>query len=152
MRRYETIIIIDPDASEEERNGLCDRVGELIPQLGGFLVERDIWGQRRLAYEINKKMRGHYTRFDFCGTGAVVDELERLFRIDDRVMKFMTVLLEKDVDIDALKAQLAQAKADAQKAAEKVAQEKPAAETQAPATTSASPETVSIEAQTTEGE
>jgi small subunit ribosomal protein S6 len=145
MRRYETIIIIDPDASEEQRNGLWDRVGELIPQLGGLLVERDIWGQRRLAYEINKKLRGYYTRFDFCGTGAVVNELERFFRIDDRVMKFMTVLLEKNADIDALKAQIAQKKADAQSAAEKIEKEKTAVAT-------ASPEIKSTESQTTEGE
>jgi small subunit ribosomal protein S6 len=150
MRRYETIIIIDPDASEEERNGLCDRVGELISQLGGFLVERDVWGQRRLAYEINKKMRGYYTRFDFCGTGAVVDEVERFFRIDDRVMKFMTVLLDKQTDGEALKAQMAQV--EAQKAAERAEQEKPAAETPAPAAATASSETVSAESQTTEGE
>jgi small subunit ribosomal protein S6 len=118
--------------------------------LGGFLVERDVWGQRRLAYEINKKMRGYYTRFDFCGTGAVVDEVERFFRIDDRVMKFMTVLLDKQTDVEALKAQMAQV--EAQKAAERAEQEKPAAETPAPAAATASSETVSAESQTTEGE
>ncbi len=103
MRRYETIIIIDPDTGEEARSGLIDRVNELVPQHGGFVIELDDWGQRRLAYEIKKKIRGHYTRIDFCGDGALVDEMERNFRIDDRVMKYMTVLLEKDADVDAIK-------------------------------------------------
>lgn len=111
MRRYETIIIIDPDAAEEARSGLIERVNELIPKHGGFVVELDDWGQRRMAYEIRKKIRGYYTRFDFCGDGALVDEMERNFRIDDRVLKYMTVLLEKNVDVDAIKESIEMEKA-----------------------------------------
>jgi small subunit ribosomal protein S6 len=103
MRRYETIIIIDPDAKEDDRSGFIERISELIPQHGGFVVELDDWGQRRMAYEVKKKIRGHYTRFDFCGDGTLVDEMERTFRIDDRVMKYMTVLLEKYADVEAIK-------------------------------------------------
>lgn len=103
MRRYETIIIIDPDVKEEVRSGLVERISELIPQHDGFVVELDDWGQRRMAYEVKKKIRGHYLRIDFCGNGTLVDEMERNFRIDDRVIKYMTVLLEKDADIEAIK-------------------------------------------------
>ncbi len=109
MRRYETIIIIDPDLSEEQRAPLFERCNDLIPQYGGLLVMHDDWGQKKLAYDINKKSRGHYTRLDYCGTGDLVDELERFFRIDDRVLKFMTVLLEKQVDIERIKEEMAQA-------------------------------------------
>ncbi len=115
MRRYETIIIIDPDAKEDERSGLIERIGELIPKHDGLLVDVDDWGQRRMAYEVKKKIRGHYTRFDFCGNGVLVDEMERTFRIDDRVMKYMTVLLEDHADVEAIKQAIEARTAEADK-------------------------------------
>ncbi len=77
MRRYETIIIIDPDLSAEKREPVLGRVKDVIAQQGGYLAFIDDWGTRKLAYEIKKKERGYYVRFDFCGTGAVIDEIER---------------------------------------------------------------------------
>jgi small subunit ribosomal protein S6 len=112
MRRYETIFIADPDLSDEERTPLLDRIIDLIPEHDGFLVLVDEWGSKKLAYEINKKVRGYYIRLDYCGTGTLVGEIERLFRIDDRVLKYMTVLLEKDVDIENLKEEIARKKAE----------------------------------------
>ena len=103
MRRYETIIIIDPDVREDTRSEFIERVNEIITQHGGFLIELDDWGQRRMAYEIKKKLRGYYARVDYCGNGTLVDEIERTFRIDDRVMKYMTVLLDKEADVEAIK-------------------------------------------------
>jgi len=96
MRRYETIVIVDPDLGEEQRGPVFDRIRELIPQKGGLLVAFDEWGGRKLAYEIKKKQRGYFVRVDYCGGGDLVSEMERQFRIDDRVMKYMTVLLEKE--------------------------------------------------------
>jgi small subunit ribosomal protein S6 len=112
MRRYETIFIVDPDLSEEERSPLFERLKPLFPQLDGFLVMVDEWGTKKLAYEIKKKKRGYYVRLDYCGTGPLVSEIERFFRIDDRVLKYMTVLLEKDVDLENLKAELAEAETE----------------------------------------
>jgi small subunit ribosomal protein S6 len=117
MRRYETIIIIDPDLSEEQRAPLFERCKDLIPQYKGLLVIQDDWGQKKLAYDIKKKARGYYTRLDYCGTGELVDELERFFRIDDRVLKFMTVLLEKKVDIERIKEEMVQAEKAEEEAA-----------------------------------
>ncbi len=112
MRRYETIVIIDPDSSEETRKPIFDRITGLIQQQDGFLANFDEWGNRKLAYEIKKKNRGYYTLIDFCGTGPLVNEMERFFRIDDLVLKFMTVLLDKSPDIDQIKDELAKAKAE----------------------------------------
>ena len=109
MRRYETITILDPDLSAEKREPVLKRVQDVIEQQGDYLVLIDDWGSRKLAYEIKKKERGYYVRFDFCGTAAVVDEIERFFRIDDRVLKFMTVLLDKTVDIEKIKEEVAAA-------------------------------------------
>ena len=119
MRRYETIYIMDPDLSEEKRTEVSDRIEELVKQQGGFLAEMDKWGARKLAYEIKKKERGYYVRLDLCGTGELVNEIERFFRIDDRVLKYMTILLDKEVDVEGLKQEIAQAKAEQEAAAEK---------------------------------
>jgi small subunit ribosomal protein S6 len=158
MRRYETICIIDPDLSADERVPIYERLHDLVPQQGGFVVEQDDWGNQKLAYEINKKPRGYYVRLDYCGTGAVVDEMERFFRIDDRVLKYMTVLLDKDADVEGIKAEMAAAaKAQAQKeqaeqaaaaeaAAKAAAAETPATEAPgAPATPEASTTTTDNE-------
>ena len=114
MRRYETIFIIDPDLSSDEREPILTRLNDLIPQQGGLLFKVDEWGSQELAYEIKKQARGYYVLLDYCGTGALVDEIERLFRIDDRVLKYMSVLLEKDVDLEKVKEDIAreEAKAD----------------------------------------
>lgn len=125
MRRYETITIIDPDLSDEERAQVLERTTNLIPKEGGFLIMLDDWGNRKLAYEIKKKVRGYYVRIDYCGMGSLVDEMERFFRIDDKILKFMTVLLEKDANVENIKEEMAEAKAEAEtKAKAEAAMEK----------------------------
>ena len=85
-----------------------------------------------------KKNRGHYVRFDFCGDGALIQEMERFYRIDDRVMKFMTVLLDADADLDAIKADLAEKEAAEEQPAGEAAA--PPAEAEAPTETETSTE------------
>lgn len=128
MRRYETFLIIDPDLSQDQREPLTGRVEELIAQMDGFLISTDDWGERKLAYDIKKKRRGYYVRFDFCGLAPLVNEIERFFRIDDRALKYMTVLLNKDADLEKIKEEKT-AKETA--AAEKTAKEAAATETAA---------------------
>ena len=123
MRRYETFVIIDPDLSQDQREPLISKVEELITQMGGFLVLTDDWGERKLAYNIKKKGRGYYVRFDYCGLAPLVNEIERFFRIEDRALKYMTVLLSENPDLEKIKE-------------EKAAAETAAAET-APAETAA---------------
>ncbi|HUV76784.1 MAG TPA: 30S ribosomal protein S6 [Desulfobacterales bacterium] len=109
MRRYETIFIIDNDLSEEERSPIFEKLKDLIQQHNGLQVMVDEWGTKRLAYEIKKKARGYYVCLDYCGSATLVNEIERFFRIDDRVLKYMTVLLDKDVDIENVKEEIAKA-------------------------------------------
>ena len=111
MRRYETFVIIDPDLSQDIRDQVVERVEELIAQMDGFLVLTDDWGERKLAYEIKKRARGYYVRFDYCGLSPLVNEIERFFRIDDRALKYMTVLLDKDADLEKVKEEKAAAEA-----------------------------------------
>lgn len=116
MRRYETIAITDPDIGDEQREPVFDRIRELIPQQKGLLVKIDNWGTKKLAYEIKKKVRGFYTRIDYCGSGPLVDEIERFFRIDDRVLKFMTVQLDEQVDPEKIQEEIAKAAAQQESA------------------------------------
>lgn len=111
MRRYETIFISNPDLSETERGQLFEKTKNLISEYNGILVVFDEWGVKKLAYDIKKKNRGHYVRLDFCGNGNLVDEMERFFRIDDRVLKFITIVLDKEVDPEAIQNEIAKAEA-----------------------------------------
>ena len=112
MRRYETIAIIDPDISEDDRTSLLTRIKEIIPQQDGVVVQEDLWGSRKLAYSIKNKPRGYYARYDYCGLGKAVQELERFFRIDDRVLKYLTVQLAPQADVEKIQADIAEAQAE----------------------------------------
>jgi small subunit ribosomal protein S6 len=117
MRRYETIVILDSDLSEDERAPVFEKLTSLFPQYNGFLVGINEWGIKKLAYEIKKKPRGYYALIDFCGHGDLVDEMERFFRIDDKILKFMTVLLEENVNVEAIKEEIAEKEKKAAEAA-----------------------------------
>jgi small subunit ribosomal protein S6 len=137
MRRYETFVIIDPDVSAERREEFLTRVSELISQMDGVLVLTDEWGDRKLAYEVKKKARGYYVRFDYCGSGTLVNEIERFFRIDDRALKYMTVLLDKQVDLQKIEDE--KASAEAQKDSEDAAEAEQTADKDASQTADTEP-------------
>ena len=109
MRRYETIIIIDPDLSDEGCAPIFDRLKGLIKTYDGLLINTNDWGIKKLAYEIKKKSRGHYVRFDFCSKVTMIHEMEHFFRIDDNILKFMTIILDRMADIEAIKLTIAEA-------------------------------------------
>lgn len=131
MRRYETFAICDPDLSAEQRAPVLDRINEQIGQFSGFMVEFDEWGSRKLAYMIKKKARGYYVRLDYCGPSDLVNEMERFFRIDDRVMKYMTIVVDKEPDVDAIKEEMAAAEQQKKDAAKAAAEAAAAAEAKA---------------------
>jgi small subunit ribosomal protein S6 len=112
MNRYETIFILESDIPDAEREPMLEKIKALYPQHDGVLILLDDWGNRKLAYPIKKKMHGRYIRMDFCGSGLLVDDLERLFRLDHRVLKYMTIQLDADVDPEAIQAALASQQAE----------------------------------------
>ena len=137
MRRYETFIIADPDLSVEQRLSVLERVTDIMAQMGGFLIRTEEWGSRKLAYTIRKKERGYYVRFDFCGTGQLVNEMERFFRIDERVLKHMSVLLDPHPNIERIQEEMAKAEAEAE--VQKPAEISPAAPVEPPTIVEAQP-------------
>ena len=141
MRRYETFIILDPDLSEDLRRPVIERVKEIMTQMGGTLLRMEEWGSRRLAYTIGKKERGYYVRFDFCGSGQLVAEVERFFRIDERVLKHMSVLLDSEPNLERIQEEMAKAEAAAQKPSETAATITPAVPPAAPESQAPAPPT-----------
>ena len=108
MRRYETTFILSPELEETELEKNISRYSEIITSRGGTIEKEDRWGMRRLAYMIRKQARGFYLLFDYTGESAAVNELERNLKINDRILKFMTVLKAERVDREALEKEIAE--------------------------------------------
>ena len=105
MRRYETVFIIRPNAGEEEINRVINYVTEIITSEGGTVIETNRWGLKKLAYLIKKESMGYYVLCDFASNPASVSEIERRYRIDDAVIKFMTLKTADSINAeDALQA------------------------------------------------
>ena len=100
MRKYETIFISNSDLQEKKQKELFEKAQNVITQQGGVIIDFDEWGNKKLAYEIKKKSHGFYVCMTYGGDGKIVDELERIFRLDDNIMKFMTILKKEIVDLD----------------------------------------------------
>ena len=117
MRKYETVFISDPDLQDQTRSELFDKVRNIITKEKGLILDFDEWGNKKLSYEIRKKSRGHYVCVTYGGTGSLVSELERNFRLTDDVLKFMTIVLSEDVTREQIEQEIQEAK-DAQAATE----------------------------------
>jgi small subunit ribosomal protein S6 len=95
-RMYETIYIVKPDLNDEENKALTIRINEVIEKMNGDVRKLEDWGVRKLAYPINKVARGRYMYLRSDGDAALIAELERRLRLDDRVIRYQTVKLDKD--------------------------------------------------------
>ncbi len=138
MRKYETVFISDPDLKDQTRTELFDKVRNIIASEKGILLDFDEWGNKKLAYEIRKKFRGHYVCATYGGTGDLVKELERNFRLTDDVLKFMSIVLSEDMAPEVFEKEMqdkkeAQAAQDAE-TAERVAAAEAAKKEKAAAT------------------
>ena len=91
MRRYETIVILRPNSGEEEINRVIETTTGIITDEKGSIIELNKWGMKKLAYLIKKESLGYYVYFDYAATPAAVSEIERKYRIDDVVLKYMTI-------------------------------------------------------------
>jgi small subunit ribosomal protein S6 len=98
MRRYETTYILRPNLGEEQFSEIIERTNNIIKNDGGAIINLERWGNRKLAYEINKEILGQYIYFDYAAPGSTILELERIFRIDDRVLRFLTVKIADAID------------------------------------------------------
>lgn len=91
MRDYELMVIVRPDLDEEATKAALDKVRGLITNGGGTIEKEDVWGKRRLAYEIKKNRDGYYAVFNFKGTAEIANEIDRVLKISDEFVRHMTV-------------------------------------------------------------
>ena len=110
MTEYETIYVTKTDLDDSERQTISDKIAKVWSGSDAQLLSEKDWGIKKLAYEVNKARRGHYHYINYLGNGKTVTELERNFRFDERVFRFMTVKLA-DVDDVSARVQLAKEKA-----------------------------------------
>ncbi|MHB8073495.1 30S ribosomal protein S6 [Desulfosporosinus fructosivorans] len=94
MKAYEILYIIRPDLDEEATTALVDRLSGLVANFGGDNLTVEKWGKRRLAYEIQDYKEGQYILMNFEGEGRTSQEIERVMKISDDVMRFLTVRKE----------------------------------------------------------
>lgn len=123
MRRYETIFILRPNAGEDDIQRVIDSTVEVITNEAGKAIELNKWGMKKLAYLIKKESLGYYVYLDYAGTPAAVAELERKFRIDDTVLKYMTIKTADEMSAEGIEAAIAAREAAATAQAEVEAEE-----------------------------
>ena len=97
MRKFETLLLLSPELSAENREGILNALVTVIEREGGVMTEVDHWGMRDLAYPVHKLKRGYYVRMVYDAPAALVAELERNIRITDGIFKFVTVKLADEV-------------------------------------------------------
>lgn len=113
MRMYETIFIVQPDLGDEELKGLSAKVEEIVTSMKGDFKRLEDWGVRKLAYPINKFIRGRYYYLRFDGDAPLIAELERRLRLDDKVVRYQSVKIEIETGAAAAKAVEVEAEAEA---------------------------------------
>ena len=96
IRMYETIYIVKPDLADDENKALTTRINEVIAKMNGEVRKLEDWGIRKLAYPIDKITRGRYMYLRSDGDAALIAELERRLRLDERVIRYQSVKLDKD--------------------------------------------------------
>jgi small subunit ribosomal protein S6 len=101
MRTYENIMIVHPDKVGDEYNAIVEKFKGVLGDLNANLLKVDEWGVRKLAYPVKKQGRGSYVLTVFEADPTIIDEYERRLRLDEAVIKFQTVLLEKGFVEDA---------------------------------------------------
>ena len=94
MRRYETVYVIDSTIEPERIEGIVTRVNEIVTKSEGNIVDEKRWGKRRLAYEINKRQYGYYTILNYDAPSAIVQELEKFFRLNQYVLRYLTIHID----------------------------------------------------------
>ena len=96
QRTYEVMFIVDVAASEEDITRLNETLQQIITDQGGTVTKQENMGRRQLAYPIGRRTEGHYVLFEVDGSGREIAELERRMRVNDQVIRYITVRVDED--------------------------------------------------------
>lgn len=96
MNKYETIVIFQPEASKDNQDLVIGKIADVVESCEGNKEEirTNVWGRRRLAYQVKKQDYGIYVQFNYTSGTQVVEKLNNFFRVTDDVIKYMTVVDE----------------------------------------------------------
>jgi small subunit ribosomal protein S6 len=108
-RLYETTFIINASLDDAQVDAVIGRVQDAIVKNGGTASALNKWGRKRLAYPINKKTNGFYVNIEFTGPAPLLSSLERLFQLDEMILRFLTIQLDRKALAARAKAQAAAA-------------------------------------------
>ena len=97
MRTYETLFIVHPEVVGDDLAALIEKYRKVLTDQQAVVLKADNWGSRTLAYPVKKQTRGSYVLTVFEGAPSVIAEFERRLRIDEKVIKYQTVLFEGSV-------------------------------------------------------
>lgn len=99
MREYETIYVLRPRVSDKEQEDLKQKIEKSAKEQKGQLLFHRSMGKKLLSPPMKKEKEGIYIHADYAGEGTVVAEVERILRYDERVIRFLTTVLNKNVDV-----------------------------------------------------
>jgi small subunit ribosomal protein S6 len=95
MNQYETVIVLTPLLSEEVAKEAIAKFSKIIADSGAEIIQEDSWGLRKLAYPIAKKASGHFHLTEYKASGELINKLELELKRDERVLRFLTVRLDR---------------------------------------------------------
>jgi small subunit ribosomal protein S6 len=95
MQQYETVIVLTPLLSDEVAKEAIAKFSKILTDNGAEIIQEDNWGLRKLAYPIQKKTTGYYHLTEYKAPGELINKLEVEFRRDERVLRFLTIALDK---------------------------------------------------------
>lgn len=95
-RIYEVVFIVDPSTQDEDLTRLSDGLKGIVTDQGGTVTKSEVMGRRQLAYKIGRSNEGIYVLFEVEGTGKEIAELERRMRVNDQVMRYLTVRVDEE--------------------------------------------------------
>lgn len=100
LRKYELIYLVQPDATDDIRQKVADRVDSVFEEYGSTVLQREDWGKRKLAYEIRKQNKAYYTYLVFIAKPGTTAEIERVLRMLDDCVRWQTIKLEEGITED----------------------------------------------------
>ena len=112
MPLYEHVLIARQDLSNTQAEGLIEHFSTILADNGGKVVDHEYWGVRTLAYKINKNRKGHYAFLRSDAPSAAVQEMERLARLHDDVMRVMTVRVDEHQEGPSVQMQMREERGD----------------------------------------
>ena len=119
LREYEFTMIVHPHMQEGDRKNLIEKYEGMLLNDGGEIIRKSDWGSKKLASPIKKQFRGYYVHYDLTSKPANIKKTEQTMRIDENILRYLSIKVGENVDVDERKAELA--KIDSTAAAQKEA-------------------------------